>query len=162
MVKVTAEIFEIWEDTRIQQDLTREAVASDAGIPLKYYNELVTKGVMADQVPRLMRLEQVLRTPPLPESYYTSGKIFEIYEDARVNVLKLTREAVARKADLDIRWYNDLMMRRKICAQYTRVKRISKALGTTSMSDKFYISRPIQKNNKGAHHGKSSRVVNAQ
>mgnify|MGYP001592243992 CR=1 FL=1 len=68
-----AEAFRNWEDTRIEMGLTREELARQAGVELKWLNDFIHVGLFADQVPRIKRVERILGIR-LPHQYYECKK----------------------------------------------------------------------------------------
>ena len=60
MAKERAKAFDLWEDVRIELGLTREQLAKDSGVELKWLNDLIHSGVFAPQVARIKRVEKRL------------------------------------------------------------------------------------------------------
>lgn len=74
MAKNRARAFDLWEDTRVEMGLTREDLAKQSGVELKWLNDFIQTGVFADQVARIKRIERILGLK-LPHQYYECKKI---------------------------------------------------------------------------------------
>lgn len=79
MAKKRAKAFDLWEDVRIELGLTREQLAKESSVDLKWLNDFVHVGVFHSQVAKIKRIERRLGLK-LPSEYYESPDLPNLRE----------------------------------------------------------------------------------
>jgi transcriptional regulator with XRE-family HTH domain len=69
------------------------------------------------------------------------AKAFEIWEDTRIE-LGMTREELAKAANVDLRWLNNFINDGVFADQLPRIKRIERVL-QLRLPDKYYECRRV-------------------
>ena len=71
----------------------------------------------------------------------TRARAFEIWEDTRIE-MGLTREELARRANVDLKWLNDFVNDGLFAEQVARIKRIERVL-SIRLPDTYYECKRV-------------------